>query len=53
MRIGISCYSTFGGSGDPPTEVGNSLTARGHDVHILSPIPPPPLIGFEDLITFH
>jgi hypothetical protein len=31
MRIGISCYSTFGGSGIVATEVGKALAARGHD----------------------
>ncbi len=53
MRIGISCYSTFGGSGVVATEVGKALAARGHEVHILSPSLPPRLIGFEDRITFH
>jgi N-acetyl-alpha-D-glucosaminyl L-malate synthase BshA len=53
MRIGISCYSTFGGSGVVATEVGKSLALRGHEVHILSPSLPPRLIGFEDHVTFH
>ncbi len=53
MRIGISCYSTFGGSGVVATEVGKALAARGHEVHLLSPTPPPRLLGFEDKILFH
>jgi N-acetyl-alpha-D-glucosaminyl L-malate synthase BshA len=53
MRIGISCYSTFGGSGVVATEVGKALAARGHEVHLLSPSIPPRLIGFEDRIFFH
>ena len=53
MRIGISCYSTFGGSGVVATEVGKALAARGHEVHILSPAIPPRLMGFEDRIFFH
>lgn len=53
MRIGISCYSTFGGSGVVATEVGKALAARGHEVHILSPSVPPRLLGFEDRVTFH
>jgi N-acetyl-alpha-D-glucosaminyl L-malate synthase BshA len=53
MRIGISCYSTFGGSGVVATEVGKALAARGHEVHLLSPAIPPRLVGFEDRITFH
>ena len=47
MRIGISCYSTFGGSGVVATEVGKALAARGHEVHVLSPSMPPRLTGFE------
>lgn len=53
MRIGISCYSTFGGSGVVATEVGKALARRGHEVHILSPSLPPRLIGFEEGIFFH
>lgn len=53
MRIGISCYSTFGGSGVVATEVGKALAARGHEVHLLSPAVPPRLLGFEDRIFFH
>jgi len=53
MRIGISCYSTFGGSGVVATEVGKALAARGHEIHILSPSLPPRLVGFEDRINFH
>ena len=52
MRIGISCYSTFGGSGVVATEVGKALAARGHEIHILSPSLPPRLVGFEDRINF-
>ncbi len=53
MRIGISCYSTFGGSGVVATEVGKALAARGHEVHFFSPSVPPRLVGFEDRINFH
>jgi len=53
MRIGISCYSTFGGSGVVATEVGKALAARGHEIHLLSPSIPPRLVGFEDRIFFH
>ncbi len=53
MRIGISCYATFGGSGVVATEVGKALAARGHEVHILSPAMPPRLMGFEDRVFFH
>jgi L-malate glycosyltransferase len=53
MRIGISCYSTFGGSGVVATEIGKALAARGHEVHLLSPSVPPRLQGFEDRVWFH
>jgi len=53
MRIGISCYSTFGGSGVVATEVGKALAARGHEVHLFSPSVPPRLLGFEDRVWFH
>lgn len=53
MRIGISCYSTYGGSGVVAAEIGKALAARDHEVHILSPSLPPRLIGFEDHVTFH
>lgn len=36
MRIGITCYPTYGGSGIVATELGLELAARGHDVHFIS-----------------
>lgn len=53
MRIGISCYSTFGGSGVVATEVGKALALRGHEIHLFSPSVPPRLLGFEDRVWFH
>jgi len=53
MRIGISCYSTFGGSGVVATEIGKALASRGHEVHLLSPSVPPRLQGFEHRVWFH
>ena len=40
MRIGITCYPTYGGSGVVATELARSLARRGHDVIILSLVPP-------------
>ena len=40
MRIGITCYPTYGGSGVVATELGIELAARGHDVHFISYAPP-------------
>src|ERR1700742_2124836 len=36
MKIGITCYPTYGGSGIVATELGLELAARGHDVHFIS-----------------
>jgi len=40
MRIGITCYPTYGGSGVVATELGAELAAREHDVHFISYAPP-------------
>jgi N-acetyl-alpha-D-glucosaminyl L-malate synthase BshA len=36
MRIGITCYPTFGGSGVVATELGIALAERGDEVHFIS-----------------
>jgi N-acetyl-alpha-D-glucosaminyl L-malate synthase BshA len=36
MKIGITCYPTYGGSGVVATELGMELAQRGHDVHFIS-----------------
>lgn len=36
MKIGITCYPTYGGSGIVATELGMELAARGHDVHFIT-----------------
>src|SRR5215469_2764812 len=36
MRIGITCYPTYGGSGIVATELGLELANRGHHVHFIS-----------------
>src|SRR5438552_2215925 len=36
MKIGITCYPTYGGSGVVATELGKELANRGHDVHLIS-----------------
>ena len=52
MKIGITCYPTYGGSGVVATELGIELAARGHDVHFISYAPPVRLTP-NDRITFH
>ena len=36
MRVGITCYPTYGGSGIVATELGLELAHRGHDVHFIT-----------------
>jgi N-acetyl-alpha-D-glucosaminyl L-malate synthase BshA len=36
LKIGITCYPTYGGSGVVATELGLELAQRGHDVHFIS-----------------
>ncbi|MFI5174515.1 MAG: glycosyltransferase, partial [Terriglobia bacterium] len=36
MKIGITCYPTYGGSGVVATELGKELAYRGHEVHFVS-----------------
>lgn len=36
MRIGITCYPTYGGSGIIATELGKRLAERGHEVHFIT-----------------
>ncbi len=36
MRIGITCYPTYGGSGVVATELGKELAACGHEIHFIS-----------------
>jgi N-acetyl-alpha-D-glucosaminyl L-malate synthase BshA len=36
MKIGITCYPTYGGSGVVATELGLELADRGHEVHFIS-----------------
>jgi len=35
VRIGITCYPTYGGSGIVATELGLELANRGHEVHFI------------------
>ena len=53
MKIGITCYPTFGGSGAVATELGLALAARGHEVHFVSYDQPFRLAGFRERVFFH
>ena len=53
MRIGITCYPTYGGSGVVATELGMELAARGHEIHFISYAPPVRLNSATKGIEFH
>ena len=53
MRIGITCYPTYGGSGVVATELGIELAALGHEIHFISYSQPFRLSGREEGIFYH
>jgi L-malate glycosyltransferase len=53
MRIGITGYPTYGGSGVVATELGQELAARGHDVHFITYAPPIRMNPNNPRIHFH
>lgn len=53
MKIGITCYPTYGGSGIVATESGKELADRGHEIHFISYAPPLRLTGTSANIQFH
>jgi L-malate glycosyltransferase len=53
MKIGITCYPTYGGSGVVATELGLELAMRGHEVHFISYAMPIRLSGTSERIWFH
>lgn len=53
LRIGISCYAHFGGSGVVASELGRELARRGHEVHLIASHLPFRLRSFEPNMYFH
>jgi N-acetyl-alpha-D-glucosaminyl L-malate synthase BshA len=53
MRIGITCYPTYGGSGVVATELGIELAALGHEIHFISYSQPFRLTGRDNGIFYH
>ena len=53
MRIGITCYPTYGGSGVVATELGIELASLGHEVHFISYSQPFRLNGRDEGIFYH
>ena len=53
MKIGITCYPTYGGSGVVGTELGIELADRGHEVHFIAYQQPIRLNTNHPRILFH
>jgi L-malate glycosyltransferase len=53
MKIGITCYPTYGGSGVVATELGLELSRRGHEIHFISYAQPIRLTGPHPNIHYH
>ena len=53
MKIGITCYPTYGGSGIVATELGMELSARSHEVHFITYANPIRLTGDLPRIHYH
>ena len=53
MKIGVTCYPTYGGSGAVATALGIQLAERGHEVHFVSYAQPFRLGRFHERVFFH
>ncbi|MBM4171715.1 MAG: N-acetyl-alpha-D-glucosaminyl L-malate synthase BshA [Ignavibacteria bacterium] len=53
MKIGITCYPTYGGSGVVATELGIELASLGHEVHFISYAMPHRLNRFVENVFYH
>ena len=53
MKIGITCYPTYGGSGAVATELGVALAKLGHEIHFVTYKQPFRLPAFTPRVYFH
>jgi L-malate glycosyltransferase len=53
MKIGITCYPTYGGSGVVATELGLELARREHEIHFISYAQPIRLTELNPNIHYH
>jgi N-acetyl-alpha-D-glucosaminyl L-malate synthase BshA len=53
VKIGITCYPTYGGSGAVATELGIALAERGHEIHFITYRQPFRLPSFLPRVFFH
>ena len=53
LKIGVTCYPTYGGSGAVATALGLALAERGHEVHFITYDQPFRLPGFKERVFYH
>ena len=53
VKVGVTCYPTYGGSGVVATELGKAMAQRQHDVHFISYALPFRLHNYDERIFFH
>ena len=53
MKLGITCYPTYGGSGAVATELGLALARRGHEVHFITYDSPFRLRSYAERVYLH
>src|SRR4051812_46589290 len=53
LKLGITCFPTFGGSGLIASEIGLAMADRGHQVHFIARELPVRLHGTTRSIKFH
>jgi N-acetyl-alpha-D-glucosaminyl L-malate synthase BshA len=53
VKIGITCYPTYGGSGAVATELGLALAELGHEVHFVAYAQPFRLVGLHERVFYH
>jgi len=53
MKIGVTCYPTYGGRGVVATELGKAMARRQHHIHFISYSLPFRLQHYDERIFFH
>lgn len=53
LRIGIVCFSSYGGSGVVAAELARGLAKRGHTIHVIASAPPSRTIYDAAPVFFH
>lgn len=53
LKIGITCYPVYGGSGVVATELGLQLARRGHEIHFITYAQPFRLPYFVENVFYH